>query len=484
MNSFRIWTTVILVGIALTAAEAQESSWEILWDPPILLSDSTRPADYLFPSVAVSGEDTVHVTWTGGEEHWPYARSTDGGISFVRSDLIPETSSIGHTWFGRVVASGQGVIAVADGPGVGDIHPLLMRRSQDGGGEWEPVNVLADTGWRVNAASVSGDTVVFSFLPPPGYMEIMRSTDFGTSWRRTQQRFHEDSRATFSNGFVHLIEPAGGGFLWGLRYRRSRDLGDTWDDMKYIAPPITGFLYLDPRIVARSTAEGDYVLAVWRDPSLGCGGTWLGCTIAGRIGKVEADSTRWYPVRVLSTMPTGFVPELAGSKRGFAAGWPMDHEGPPFAELRLSEDTAWGGAYDPAPPTAGDVGDVVMALSATAVHVAWGQGYQILYRRGRLVTTGVVEPGGVPEEMDLDQNHPNPFNGETRIRYRITGGARDVTLRVFDVLGREVGVLVSEPKSPGVHTAVWNAGALASGVYIVRLDGGGKSMTRKAVLIR
>jgi hypothetical protein len=170
----------------------------------------------------------------------------------------------------------------------------------------------------------------------------------------------------------------------------------------------------------------------------------------------------------------------------------MDHEDQPFAQVRVSEGTTWGGAYDPAPPTAKAAIDLGIALSSTAVHVVWEQKmwglpeFQVLYRRGRLVTTGVVESRGVPEEMDLQQNHPNPFNGETRIRYRVTGGVgtEDISLRVFDVLGREVALLTSEPQASGVHTAVWNAGTLPSGVYVIRLDGSGRSVTRKAVLIR
>jgi hypothetical protein len=112
--------------------------------------------------------------------------------------------------------------------------------------------------------------------------------------------------------------------------------------------------------------------------------------------------------------------------------------------------------------------------------------FQVFYRRGRLVSTHVAETGEIPEEMNLDQNHPNPFNDETRIRYRIAGGGgtREIPLRVFDVLGREVATLLAEPQAPGVHTTVWNAGALPSGVYVIRLDGSGRSVTRKAVLIR
>jgi CubicO group peptidase (beta-lactamase class C family) len=105
----------------------------------------------------------------------------------------------------------------------------------------------------------------------------------------------------------------------------------------------------------------------------------------------------------------------------------------------------------------------------------------------------------LPAALQLEQNYPNPFNPATTIAYSVTGvglqnlasstrepqaGSCSVKLSVFDLLGREVAVLVNEKKEPGSYVATFNATGLASGVYIYRLVGGGSSQTLKMVLMR
>ena len=97
-------------------------------------------------------------------------------------------------------------------------------------------------------------------------------------------------------------------------------------------------------------------------------------------------------------------------------------------------------------------------------------------RRFSTILTGVDEPDGVPNRMALLQNYPNPFNGETEIRYvvasgRGTGSQRAaVSLKVYDLLGREVADLVHDDQSSGEHAVRFTPLNLAGGVYIYRLD--------------
>lgn len=89
----------------------------------------------------------------------------------------------------------------------------------------------------------------------------------------------------------------------------------------------------------------------------------------------------------------------------------------------------------------------------------------------------------VPSEVVLHQNYPNPFNPSTSIKYQVPS-TNLVTLKVFDVLGREVATLVDDKQEPGEHTTVWNPGQISSGVYFYRLVVGQHVEIRKAVLIR
>jgi photosystem II stability/assembly factor-like uncharacterized protein len=100
------------------------------------------------------------------------------------------------------------------------------------------------------------------------------------------------------------------------------------------------------------------------------------------------------------------------------------------------------------------------------------------------LTTSVEEAGpGVPLAFALHQNYPNPFNPTTRIAFDLpTAGI--VRLAVYDILGREVAVLVNEHQSAGYKSVVLNGNGLASGAYLYRLTAGKFSETKKFLLLR
>lgn len=96
--------------------------------------------------------------------------------------------------------------------------------------------------------------------------------------------------------------------------------------------------------------------------------------------------------------------------------------------------------------------------------------------------TGVKEQP-LPIRFELSANYPNPFNSATTIRYSVPERG-NVTLKVYDVLGREVGTLVNEVKNAGVYEVKFDGSRLSSGVYFIRLDYGGKVATGKMVLMK
>jgi hypothetical protein len=89
----------------------------------------------------------------------------------------------------------------------------------------------------------------------------------------------------------------------------------------------------------------------------------------------------------------------------------------------------------------------------------------------------------IPAECNLSQNYPNPFNPSTIISYQIPT-TRFVTLKVYDILGREVKTLVNEQKNAGSYKVSFDGSKLASGVYIYQLCAGGFIKTRKLLLIK
>ena len=90
---------------------------------------------------------------------------------------------------------------------------------------------------------------------------------------------------------------------------------------------------------------------------------------------------------------------------------------------------------------------------------------------------------GLPSTFSLSQNYPNPFNPASTVEFRIQS-SEFVTLKVYDVLGREVSTQVNEVKEPGTYTVEFDAAGLAGGVYFYCLTAGDFVQTRKLLLLR
>jgi hypothetical protein len=107
------------------------------------------------------------------------------------------------------------------------------------------------------------------------------------------------------------------------------------------------------------------------------------------------------------------------------------------------------------------------------------------YFHTTLTTTDVQEAPAarVPASFALEQNFPNPFNPETVFEYHVPV-ARRVEITVFDVLGREVAVLVNEVKAPGTYRVSFKGEAMASGTYFCRMRAGDFVQVRKILLMK
>jgi len=110
-------------------------------------------------------------------------------------------------------------------------------------------------------------------------------------------------------------------------------------------------------------------------------------------------------------------------------------------------------------------------------------GYNFTFAR-RLIVTGVQSQSeNVPAVYSLSQNYPNPFNPTTNFEFRIPK-SEFVSLKVYDILGREVATLVNEVKQPGGYTVQWDASRQSSGVYFYRLQAGSFVNVKKLILLR
>lgn len=100
------------------------------------------------------------------------------------------------------------------------------------------------------------------------------------------------------------------------------------------------------------------------------------------------------------------------------------------------------------------------------------------------------ETGQLPSDYRLEQNFPNPFNPDTTIKFSIPKTAskneamQNVSLKIYDILGRQVASLINESKYPGSYQVKFNAGNLPSGSYFYELIAGNFTQTKKMILMK
>jgi len=118
-----------------------------------------------------------------------------------------------------------------------------------------------------------------------------------------------------------------------------------------------------------------------------------------------------------------------------------------------------------------------------ATNALGSSGWSSVFRFRTVQVSSVEAQGGVPTSYELSQNFPNPFNPSTTIQFALPQAGR-VTLKVYDVLGREEATLVDTDMPAGNFSVRWNAAQSASGVYFFRITAGSFSQTKRMVLVR
>ena len=108
---------------------------------------------------------------------------------------------------------------------------------------------------------------------------------------------------------------------------------------------------------------------------------------------------------------------------------------------------------------------------------------EIGYATSPISTPISTETVGIPDGIELHQNHPNPFIGRTTITYELSKPI-EVTLTLLDAIGRPIRVLEDGPKSAGKHTIALDTSDMVSGVYFYRLDAGTLHAARSMVILK
>ncbi len=195
----------------------------------------------------------------------------------------------------------------------------------------------------------------------------------------------------------------------------------------------------------------------------------------------------------ISWTPTGpalqmnFVPALAVSGTNIFAGTGTYKLGPPSIGVLLSTDigTSWTTVNEGFPRASWDSTRYVsIRCFATSEQNLFAGTDAGLVRRPLSEMTSVEHsPTNVPTHFSLKQNYPNPFNPSTTIKFELSR-ASHASLCLYDLLGRELAVLLNEKRNAGVYEVKFDGSNLASGVYFYRLQAGDFIQTKKLVILK
>ncbi len=372
---------------------AQDTVNGVLWHPPIQISESHY--DSYIPSIALSGDDTVHFTWhQGWPVRFPYRRSVDGGASFepIREMILDSSFTNELANRPQVCAEGEMVYLFFVNNDPPEAHSTVrMFRSVDGGTTFSSMQEIStqETGF-IDWSTVRGDTIVVIYSQPSG-RRLIYSTNKGADWTLSHEILSPgpDPKVVITPGYFHLIRHYDTGITLEVRYQRSSNLGLSWSVDTILS--VVDWNYSDiPTIDAHQTECGTEVQVLWRDTKYGAIG-WFGASI---IRRMSIDGgIHWIPEEVLTTIPDGSYPLASISDNVHAVTWwgekPIDTL---HAIVRVSNSALW--SLSPATdltPSAYTTVALAMIVSSRAVHIAWEEKidttWRTFYRRGEFLHT-------------------------------------------------------------------------------------------------
>ncbi len=415
-------------------------------------------------AAAAAGTDILAATKGGG-----VFRSTDAGTTWLRSSGGLVKSRITFLLFTTV----SDWVAGVDGGG--------FFASSDSGRTWTPRNSGFENLFSYPVLRnflIKGNTW-FVGTQEDG---LFKSTNSGTQWTYAGGGPFATTGLAIKGTELIATEAVTDGVF------RSTDDGATWGQI------MTGFITAGPTCVtvggAGTIFVGSFDGRVLRTTNNGT--NWLGSVIGGTpfflrfVGNKMFAGTDDGPYQSTNfgVLWTPSNNGLEGRTVNFIAIQDTNTMFASTADSGLYVSSDGGSSWRAANNGLADLH--LTGVRSTGSYVYCGTTGRGIWRRLTAdVLTSVEEnhPPRTPSDFGLSQNFPNPFNPGTNIRFMIPRAAF-VSLKVFDVLGREVRTLVNEEMRPGNHEATFDATGLASGVYLYQLHSGSFKETKRLILLR
>ncbi|MDD5361304.1 MAG: T9SS type A sorting domain-containing protein [Ignavibacteria bacterium] len=530
----------------ISVPQAPEKHYSDLPNPYTNINLSGDPYPQNEPSVKFNAKysNQVLAAWrdfrTGvspAQRRIGYSYSTDGGSTWSVSQLIPALDPNHPLASDPVVCSdtnGNFYVATISLTAAGALDILVFKSTdggvtfptysfvQGGGSNTEDKEWMACDLTKGNSAYKNNLYVSWTRFGTPAGILMTKSTNGGVNWSSPVQvssgnGVQGSDPAIGPNGEVYVVWVGGTTSINSIFFNKSTTGGASFGTEKIIAQGILPNIIITssnvtfPSIATDITGgpRNGYVYVTWCDSrngdpdifimnSTNGGDNW---SIPVRvnndvIGNGKLQCWPWISVNEEGKIAILYYDSRNGASNNIIEAW-------------LARSTDGGQTF---------VNEKLSAVSFTAtwpnVEVRFGDYINVDYKGSKIVPvwtdlraggsdmdiyTAVVDIAlGVrnlstqtPSKYILQQNYPNPFNPATKIKFSITENGKSkignefiTSLKVYDVTGKEVAVLLNESLQPGTYEAVFDGSSLNSGVYFYRLISGDFKETKKMLLIK
>jgi hypothetical protein len=406
-------------------------------------SVNTGMANLSAVAIGVIGTTALVMT-TGG-----VFRSTDNGMNWSIADSRLSFSQIGNTPSGAIATYGTLAYAASNGS---------LYRSDDAGVNWTVMGLNLNSSYiYVAALAIMGKRLFAGIGSYNNNYGVVFSDDSGRNWS-TSGLGNQDVRSLMAKG-ANIFAGTNGIFY-------SSDNGNNWSaiiDSSLNNAMVWAFAYNGTNMFAGT--DGNGILC-----SKDNGTTWNAVNTGIANTSIDLINTVVFAFSIVGS--NIFTGTGAGAHGGGTQGYGIF--------LSTNNGGSWN-AVNTGLPASTEIWSLAVSgsylLAGTSSHGVWRRPIT------DMLTNVQDDPIQRPSQYNLEQNYPNPFNPTTTISFSLPSKSF-VTLRIFDILGREVAIIVSEEMSAGNYSHQWNAATMSSGIYFYCLKAGSFTETKKLILIR